>query len=305
MKQYFGGIEGGGTKFYCAVGSGPDDIVAEARFPTTTPEETLQKSIAFFKEQQQKLILEAVGIGSFGPVDLHPGSPTYGSITSTPKPGWANTSFARVIEEALHVPVVFDTDVNAAALGEYTWGAAQGLSDFLYITIGTGIGAGIFANQRLVHGLVHPETGHIALPHDLDRDPFPGICPYHGDCFEGLASGPSMRLRWGQPAETLPLDHPAWALEAHYLALAFSDFIFTLSPQRIVAGGGVMEQIALFPLVRQEVLQLLNGYIHSPAILEDIDHYIVPPGLKNRAGVLGSIALGRSSVSGSHDIISK
>ena len=287
MTTRYGGIEAGGTKFVCAVGTAPDDV-RETRFPTTTPDESIHRAIAFFREQPR---IAAIGIASFGPIDLHPDSPTFGYITTTPKPGWANTDLAGAIKRALGVPVGFDTDVNVAALGEQRWGAAQGLDTFIYLTIGTGIGGGGLSSGKLLHGLIHPEMGHIRLPHDLARDPFPGSCPYHGDCLEGLASGPALEKRWGVRAETLPPDHPAWELEAHYLALALVNFICTLSPQRIIMGGGVMEQAQLFPLIRREVQQLLNGYVQSPAIIENIDAYIVPPGLGKRAGVLGAIAL--------------
>ncbi len=288
----FGGIEAGGTKFVCAIGSGPDHIVDEIRFPTTTPEETLGKAIAFFRAAVAKgATLRAVGIASFGPVDPNPHSPTWGYITSTPKAGWTNTNFARPLGAALGVAVGFDTDVNGAALGEGMWGAARGLDTFVYLTIGTGIGGGAMVEGRLLHGLMHTEMGHIRLPHDYTADPFPGLCPYHGDCFEGLANGPAIEARWGRRGETLPPDHPAWALEAHYLALACANFVVTLCPQRIILGGGVMQQTHLFPLIRREVQTLLNGYIRVPAILHDIETYIVPPGLGSRAGVLGAIAL--------------
>ncbi|MCI0397095.1 MAG: ROK family protein [Chloroflexi bacterium] len=292
MDRWYGGIEVGGTKVVCAVGRGPAEVRDEVRFPTTTPEETIGRAIAFFQVQQAAgVALAAVGIGSFGPVDLDSGSPTWGTITATPKPQWSNADLAGRIGRALGVPAGFDTDVNAAALGEWRWGAAQGLDNFIYLTIGTGIGGGGMASGRLVHGLVHPEMGHIRLPHDHAADPYPGRCPFHGDCLEGLASGPAMEARWGQPAETLPADHPAWELEAHYLALALVNFICILSPQQIILGGGVMNQPQLFPLVRHKVLALLNNYIQAPAILEEIDRYVVPPGLGNRAGVLGAIAL--------------
>ena len=285
----YGGIEAGGTKIVCALGSSPADVRAETRIPTTTPEETLGKIITFF--QQQASPIAALGIGAFGPLSPDPAAPDYGFITTTPKPGWANVDVAGTIGRALGVPVGFDTDVNVAALGEARWGAAQGLTTFLYLTVGTGIGGGGLSNGRLMHGLLHPEMGHILLPHDRQSDPFPGICPYHGDCLEGMASGPAMRARWGEAAETLPVDHPAWALEAHYLALACVNFICTLSPQRIILGGGVMSQSQLFPLIRQETQSLLNGYVQSPVILQHIDTYIVPPALGGRAGVLGALAL--------------
>jgi fructokinase len=290
----WGGIEAGGTKFVCAVGTGPDDLQAEVRFSTTTPEETIGRAIQFF-QQHNKEPLTAIGIASFGPVDLNPDSPTFGYITDTPKPGWAHTDFAGRIRRALGVPVGFDTDVNVAALGEYRWGAAQGLDTFIYLTIGTGIGGGGMVNGKLIHGLVHPEMGHIRIPHDRDRDPYAGSCPYHGDCLEGLAAGPALEERWGQRGETLPADHPAWLLEADYLAFGLVNIICILSPQRIILGGGVMQQHHLFPLVRRRVQGLLNDYLSVPTILDQIDDYIVPPALGDRSGVLGAIALAQQS----------
>jgi fructokinase len=294
MTQLYGGIEGGGTKFVCAIGSGPDTVQDEVRFPTTTPDETIGQAIEFFRARDADLV--AIGIASFGPVDLDPTSPTYGFITSTPKPGWASTDLAGTIQRALDLPVAFDTDVNGAALGEHRWGAAQALDTFLYLTIGTGIGGGGMVSGRRMHGLVHPEMGHILLPHDHKADPFAGICPFHGDCLEGMASGPALQARWGQPAETLPSDHPAWPIQAHYLALALMNLICTLSPQRIILGGGVMKAPNLFPLIRAGVQELLNGYVQAPQILDRIEDYIVPPALGGRAGVLGAIALAASAV---------
>lgn len=287
----YGAIEAGGTKFNCLVGSGPQDIRAEIRIPTTTPDETFAKVIAFFKEQASVRPLKAIGIGSFGPLDLDAASPTYGYITSTAKPGWLMTDFAAPIRDALGLHVAFDTDVNAAAFGEYRWGAAAGLSQFAYLTVGTGIGAGEMVGGKLVHGLLHPESGHMVIPHDRQADPYPGICPFHGDCLEGLASGPAMQARWGAPAEQLPEDSPAWALEARYIAFAVVNMICTLSPERVILGGGVMEQAGLFEMIRANVLAQLNGYIQAPEILEHIAEYIVPPGLGGRAGVLGALAL--------------
>ncbi len=292
----FGGIEAGGTKFVCAVGSGPDDVRQEIRYSTTTPAESIGRAIAFFRDvRAQGATLRAVGIAAFGPLDPNPASPTFGYITTTPKPGWAHADFVGPLRAALGLPVGFDTDVNGAALGEGKWGAAQGLDTFVYLTIGTGIGGGALVEGRLLHGLMHTEMGHIRIPHDWGNDPFPGVCPYHGDCFEGLACGPAIEARWGQRAETLPPDHPAWALEARYIALALVNTLLSLCPQRIILGGGVMEQAHLFPLIRQEVVALLNGYVQVPAILRDIECYIVPPGLGNRAGVLGAIALAQAS----------
>lgn len=285
----FGGIEAGGTEFVCAVGSGPDDLeVIEAPIRTSSPEATFEQVVAFFRRYPA---LEAVGIGSFGPVDLDIHSPTFGYITTTPKPGWSNTRFAGAIEDALGVKVCFETDVNTAALAEHRWGVAQGLDTFIYLTIGTGIGGGGMIGGNLIHGLLHPEMGHILISHDSARDPYAGKCPYHGDCLEGLASGPAIAERWQEKAENLPPEHPAWELEAHYLALALVNFICTLSPQRVVLGGGVMRQMQLFPLIRQEVRRLLNGYLQAPAITQDNETYIVPPDLGDLAGVLGAIAL--------------
>lgn len=296
--KLFGGIEAGGTKFVCAVGSGPDDIRAEVRFPTTQPNETIQQAIDFFQSQIHKLgPLTAIGIASFGPVDPNPDSATFGQITTTPKPGWAQTDLVGPIQQAFNIPIGFDTDVNGAALAEGRWGAAQELDTFLYLTIGTGIGGGMMSNGRLLHGLIHPEMGHIPLPHDWQKDPFPGRCPYHGDCFEGMAAGPAIEARWQSKGQLLPPNHPAWELEAHYIALALRSFICTLSPQRIILGGGVMQQTQLFPLIRQKTQATLNGYIQSPAILSQIDSYIVPPKLGSRAGVLGAIALAAMSSS--------
>lgn len=289
MTPVYGGIEAGGTKFVCVVGSGPDDVRAEARFPTTTPNETIGRAVDFLRAHRADL--DAIGIASFGPVDPEPTSPTYGFITSTPKPGWANMDIVGAVQGALDLPLGFDTDVNGAALGEHRWGAAQGLDTFIYLTIGTGIGGGGMMGGRLMHGLIHPEMGHVRLPRDVEADPFEGICPFHGDCLEGLASGPALEARWGQPAETLPSDHPAWPLQAHYLGLALMTYVCVLSPQRIIMGGGVMQERQLFPMVRSEVQELLNGYVQAPEILEHIDRYIVPPALGGRAGVLGAVAL--------------
>jgi fructokinase len=288
----YGGIEAGGTKWVCVVGTEPGALQAEVIFPTTTPGATIGEAIAFFRAHGN---LAAIGIGSFGPVDVHPTSPTWGFITTTPKPGWQHTDLGQAIRGALGVPLSFDTDVNAAALGEQRWGAAQGLDTFVYLTVGTGIGGGALVSGRLLHGLLHPEMGHMRIPHDWERDPFAGTCPYHSDCLEGLASGPAIEARWKQRAETLAPDHPAWALEAHYLALALVNLIYTLSPRRIILGGGVMSQPHLFPLLRRAVSELLGGYIQAPAITEAIDAYIVPPGLGRYAGVAGALVLAQQA----------
>lgn len=292
MADVYAGIEAGGTKWICMVARNPNEVLASTRFPTTSPGETISAGIEFFQAQQrEKIEMKGLGIGSFGPLDLNPDSRTYGYITTTPKPGWRNTDLVGRFKRALHLPVGLDTDVNAAALGESRWGAGQGLSDFIYLTVGTGIGGAGIVNGSLIHGLVHPEMGHMLIPHDWQADPFPGVCPYHGDCLEGLATGPAIEARWGQEGEQLPRDHPAWQLEAQYLALGLVNLISTLSPQRIILGGGVMGQGQLFPLIRTRVQELLNDYISAREIQENIDDFIVPPGLGARAGILGAIAL--------------
>lgn len=288
----FGGIEAGGTKFLCVLGTGPNDIRADTRIDTTTPDDTLREVVAFFRAAQVAHGgAAAIGIGSFGPVDLQPASPTFGHITTTPKRGWAHTDLVGIVRRELAVPVAFDTDVNAAALGEWRYGALQRLDTCLYLTVGTGIGGGGLARGRLLHGLVHPEMGHVRVPHDLISDPFPGTCPFHGDCLEGLASGPAIAARWGAPAETLPPEHPAWMLEAHYLALALHGFVCTLSPQRIAIGGGVMATPGLLARVRAELATLLNGYIAAPALTGRLDGYVVAPALGVRSGVIGALTL--------------
>lgn len=291
----WGGIEAGGTKFVCAVGSGPDDIRAEVRFPTSKPEEALGQAITFFRNQQAIEPLAAIGVSCFGPIDPDKRSSTYGYVTTTPKPYWAHTDVVGALTAALGVPIGFDSDVNGAALGEHRWGAGQGLDTFVYLTVGTGLGGGAMVNGKLVHGLMHPEMGHMRVPHDWNEDAFPGFCTYHGDCWEGLTCGPAIEARWSTSARDLPPGHPAWALEAKYLALGIVNIITVLSPQRVIMGGGVMDQEQLFPQIRSEVVRLLNGYIQRPQIMHGMDAYIVPPGLGNRAGVLGAIALAQDA----------
>ena len=293
----YAGIEAGGTKFNCIIAGDPDNIVAETRIPTTTPDETLAQVIKFFedKSQAEKVSLKSLGIGSFGPLDLNKHSPNYGCITSTPKSAWRNVNIVKELGEKLHLPVELDTDVNTAALGELLWGAGQGKQSILYLTIGTGIGGGAVVAGKPLHGLLHPEMGHIYLAQNSIADDFNGICPYHSHCFEGLASGPALKAHWGKDAFLLEAEHPAWDQEAFYIAQALSTYIAVLSPEIIILGGGVMQQSQLFPMIRSKVLELLNGYLQSKSILEDIDHYIVPPGLGSRSGVLGAIALARST----------
>jgi len=296
-KQLFGGIEGGGTKFVCAVGTGPDDIRAETRFPTTTPEETMAQAVKFFKQQEADFgRLSSIGFACFGPLDPNPESPTFGHILPTPKPNWTNANVVGMLRSAFDIPIAFDTDVNGAALGEWQWGQGQGLNTFIYLTIGTGIGGGAYVEGKLLHGLIHPEMGHILLRRDKVKDPFEGICPFHGDCFEGLASGVAVEKRWQKSGHDLPADHPAWDLEAEYIAQALANYSLTLSPQRIILGGGVGSLSHLLPKIQQKTKQLINGYIQSPAILKHIETYIVNPGLGNQSGMLGAIALAEQAV---------
>jgi fructokinase len=279
-----GGIEAGGSKFVCADGSSPEDVQV-SEFPTTTPAETMARVAEFFYAREP---VAAIGIASFGPIDPDLESPTFGYITSTPKLGWRNFDFAGTVHRALGTPIAFDTDVNAAAVAESRWGAARGLHSFLYVTVGTGLGGGALVNGRLLHGRLHPEMGHIRVPHDCVRDPFPGNCPYHGDCLEGLAAGPAIQARWGKAGHLLPDDHPAWDLEAEYLALGIVTWTCTLSPQRVILGGGIMHRQQLVAKLSVRVAQLLNGYLEPPEI--------VPPELGARAGVLGAIALAEAAL---------
>lgn len=290
MTQRYGGIEAGGTKWVCVVASGPHDILAEERFPTTTPAETLGRAVDFFARHQPEQ-LAAIGVGSFGPVDLQPTSARFGFITGTPKVGWADTDVVGTLQRALGRPVAFDTDVNVALLGEQRWGAARDCDVAVYLTVGTGIGGGASVGGRLVHGLIHPEMGHIAVRRDAALDPFGGSCPYHGDCLEGLASGPAIAARYGVPAQALGSDHPAWALTAEYLGQACATLLLMLSPQRIIIGGGVMEQQQIWPLLHQATQRRLNGYLQHELVEQRIAELIVPPALGNQAGMLGAIAL--------------
>jgi fructokinase len=278
-KRY-GAIEAGGTKWVCAIGDETGELVETETLPTTTPDETIGGAAAWLGKGGP---LEALGVGCFGPVDVHLSSPTWGHVTTTPKPGWANTDVAPRLGALLETRVAFDTDVNAAAVGEQLRGAAVGLETFAYITVGTGIGAGIVVDGRVHHGLAHPEFGHMRIPH-LNDDPFPGSCPFHGDCLEGLASGESMRQRWSRPAEEID-DDAAWQLEARYLAAGIVNLICTLSPQRVIVGGGVLKQPVLLPLIRTHVDELLAGYVAAPEIVE--------PACGRDAGVLGALELAR------------
>jgi fructokinase len=278
----FGGIEAGGTRWNCAIGPGSGaELTRVETFPTTTPAETIARAVEFFAAEPE---LEALGLGLFGPVEVRRDSPGWGTILRTPKPGWEGADVAGPLADALGVPIALDTDVNAAALGEWRHGAARGLETFVYVTVGTGIGGGVFANGRPVHGLLHPEVGHMLIPHDRARDPFGGCCPFHGDCLEGLASGTAMRERWGRPGEEVD-DPAAWDLEARYLALGLANLAMALSAERIVLGGGVGRAPGLVERVNERLREAVAGYVPAPEV--------VLPGLGPRSGVVGAIALSR------------
>lgn len=292
-------IEAGGTKFNCAIGTGPDDIVASVRIPTTTPTETLHDVMEFLQKASKMGRISAIGVGSFGPIDLNRHSDTYGYITTTPKEGWKYTDLLSSMGELFHAPVGFDTDVNGAALAEYTWGNGVDCDPLIYITVGTGIGGGVLIKGQPLHGALHPEIGHLFIPAIQSDAPNPdGICPFHGDCLEGLISGPAIAARWGAPAESFPPDHPCWGEFATLMALGLANLILTLSPQRIILGGGVMHQAHLFPMIREEVQRMLNGYLQTWEIMQDIDNFIVPPGLGDKAGMLGAMVLAQQALKG-------
>lgn len=280
-----GALEAGGTKMVCALGDENGHIYEQISIPTVTPEITMPLLIDYFKSKN----IEALGIGSFGPVDLDPSSPTYGYITSTPKLAWANFDLMGTLKNALDIPVGFDTDVNASCLGEAVWGCTKGLDSSIYITIGTGVGLGAYLNGSLLHGMLHPEAGHVLLvKHPLDT--FEGACPFHSNCLEGFAAGPAIEKRWGKKAIELANDDQVWDMEAYYIAQALVSYILTLAPRKIVLGGGVMHQTHLFPLIRSKVKELLNNYIQTKEIA-DINNYIVPASLGGDQGILGCLQL--------------
>lgn len=291
--KYFAGIEAGGTKFVCALGDSRGKILQEITLPTETPEITLKKIIEFFKKVSVQYPVHAFGIGSFGPIDAHLLSPTYGYITSTPKAAWQNYNIVGHIQKEFpSLPIGFATDVGTAALGEYVFGEGQGIRHVMYMTVGTGIGAASIVDGHLLPGVSHQEIGHILIPQDLKLDSFAGVCPYHHNCLEGLASGSAMKKRWQvESALHLPAHHPAWELEADYLAAALTNCILTLSPERIILGGGVMRQAHLFTKIRHKVAQKISAYVHLP----NLENYIVAPGLADRAGVIGAIALAQKT----------
>lgn len=281
----FGALETGGTKMVCAIGNEKGEILEQVSIPTETPELTMPKVLSFYRDKK----ISALGIGCFGPIDLNRNSATYGHITTTPKTAWQYYDIVGIFERELGVPIGFDTDVNASVLGEYTWGAARGLNSCIYITIGTGIGVGVIADGRLLHGMLHPEGGHILL-RKLPEDTYEGFCPFHENCFEGLAAGPAIEGRWGKRAVELEESHRAWEMEAEYIAQALVNYTCILSPQRIILGGGVMHQTQLFPMIRDRFTKLLNGYLKTKE-LEDMNTFIVAQSLEDKQGILGALKL--------------
>jgi fructokinase len=296
FHKYHIGLETGGTNIKCMIARDPADVLSMFRIRTGNPDESVRQVINFITSEIKKhsISIESMGIASFGPVNLNRSTAEYGSITSTPKLAWRNYPLLAKFTSIFDFPIAFDTDVNAATLGESRWGAGKGLTDFIYVTIGTGIGGGIITNNRLVHGVVHPEIGHMLINHDRNLDPFEGTCPYHKDCLEGLANGPSIAARWGMPAENIPPEHQAWNLEAFYLAQMVVNLTLTLSPQRIILGGGVSQKSGLVEAVRSNFTELLHLYIRSPLFEENLESYITTAMLGQDAGIFGAIALAQN-----------
>jgi len=291
-RRYYGAVEAGGTKFVCAVGDETGRLLVEDRFATSDPVPTIATMIATLHRLAGGFgPLTAIGLGSFGPLELRREAPCYGHILETPKPGWSGTDIAGALAREFRVPIGFDTDVNGAALAEHRWGSSQNIEDLVYLTIGTGIGGGAIVGGRLVHGLMHPEVGHLyPRKHPRDAD-FAGVCPFHGDCLEGLASGPAIIARCGRSFEALPPEHLQWEIEADYLAQLCASLVLTLSPRRIVLGGGVMNQTRLMPMIRARLQHWLGGYLRREELLGEIDAFVVPPRLGAHAGILGALAL--------------
>lgn len=283
-----GAIEAGGTKFVCAVSDDDLNIVQKISFATTYPEETLQRIFNFFDTYDN---LKAIGIGSFGPIDINKNSKTYGYITSTPKKRWNHFNFLGAMKDHYNIPIGWTTDVNASCLGEYEVGSAVDNESCIYLTVGTGIGGGAIINGKLLEGFGHPEMGHILIKTDSD-DKFKGVCPYHHNCLEGLVSGPSIEKRYGIKAENLARDHRIWKIIAKYLAQALVNYTFVLRPEKIILGGGVMNQDQIIDLVKKEFELLLANYVEIP----DIDSYIVRPALGGNAGITGGLILARQSL---------
>jgi len=290
-KKYFGGIEGGGTWFRCLIANNPDDVFKEENFRTLNSEDTFQKITDFFLDAMKDVEIEALGIGCFGPLELQKNSPDYGLLEFSKVDSWSGINLVEEFEKRIGLPVFLDTDVNAAALGEYMWGAGKGLDVFVYLTIGTGIGGGAIINGKILHGIQHPEMGHVMIAHDKEKDPFEGGCEFHKDCWEGLASGEAIYQRWGIKGEDLPPEHEAWDLEAHYLAVGVSNIILTMAPRRVILGGSVMTVPRLIDKVRDKIGVVANGYIIKEKNIGLLDNLVTLPGLGEYSGRFGSIAL--------------
>ena len=290
----YGAIEGGGTKFVVLTGSDPEHIDRLERIETTTPQETLQRCIDFFVEEHRRSALAAVGVGMFGPVDLRKGSPTYGYVTTTPKLLWQFTDIVGPLRQALGIPIGWENDVNAAVIGEARYGAGRSFDHLVYLTIGTGVGGGLYVDGRVVHGLLHPEIGHLLMPRVLG-DEFEGVCPFHGRCLEGLVSGPAIEARCKRPASMVPIDDPVWEVVAEYLGIALMDISLVLSPERIVLGGGVIADGWLLPRIREVLVRYLRGYLAHALLGERVDEYVVLSVLGGRAGVVGALEVAREA----------
>lgn len=291
----YAAVEAGGTKFVCAVADADGELLDLARFPTRDPATTLAEMVVYFEQACARLgEFRAIGVASFGPIDLNPDSTRFGHITETPKIGWQDIDICGVLQRRFQKPLSFDTDVNAAALAELRWGAGRDVDHLVYITVGTGIGGGVVVSGHPVHGLLHPELGHL-FPRRSAGDDFPGICPFHGDCFEGLASGPAISARLGTDLHGIDALHPFWALLADYLGQLCMQIVLVASPQRIVLGGGVMNQIRLFPMIRQRLCHHLGGYVRKLQLDFELDAFVVPPGLSDNAGIKGAVLLAQQA----------